>query len=205
MRTGKLSSQPRSQQDPPFSMPGFSGLLILGVIVSLFALVEMNLWPVPARDIRILQLLGGGLMLLSGFNELRRNNGFGTMVNFGYGFFWLSMSAFFYVPHGPARSDNPTLLASYVIMWGLFSCILFLGTLRQAYLLRTAMASLAVYLFALGAALLVGQPGLQAAAGGFGLTCGVMFLALGMLRLGGDIITHRRNRLLHRENLTASK
>jgi hypothetical protein len=46
---------------------------------------------------------------------------------------------------------------------------------------------------------------LQATAGGFGLTCGVMFLALGTLRLGGDIITYRRNRLLHRENLTASK
>lgn len=180
---------------PPgrFVLPGFPGLLIFGITLLLFSLVEMQLWPVPGPRFRWLLLLGGGLMLVAGLDELRRNNRFGAMLNLAFGFFWLSLSAFVYIPHGPGRSENPAVLASYIIMWGMFSCLLFLAGLRQAHLLRMALVSLAIYQFALGAALLHGYAWLQAAAGVFGLTCGGLFLALGMLRL----VQHLR--LRHRQ------
>ena len=184
MLIGSLSAHSKQiDMDRPV-LPGCCGFWSLGLTVGLLSLVEMQIWPFPLRLFRLLLLLGGGVMLLAGFYELRRKNDFGTMMNFGFGFFWLSLCGFFYVPLGPGRSENPALLACFVIMWGLFSCILFLGTLRQAYLTRTAVASLAIYQFAWGAALLKGQPELQVVAGGFGLASGMLFLVLGAVRLG---------------------
>lgn len=184
MSSTRSSASSAGHSPGGFVLPGCPGLLIFGITLMLFSLVEMQLWPVPGPRFRWLLLVGGTLMLLAGLGDLRHRNGFGAILNLAFGFFWLSLSAFVYIPHGPGRSENPALLASYVIMWGMFSCLLFLASLRQSKLLRAALGFLAVYQFALGAALLHGHAWLQLAAGTFGLSCGGLLLILGMLRLG---------------------
>jgi uncharacterized protein len=191
MQTGSQTKTTRAGRVRHQAMPGAVGLLLLAVTISLFALVDMQLIRISGHGIRLLLLICGGGLLLTGFSELGRKNAFGSMLTFGFGFFWLSLSALFYVPHGTVRVDNPDLLASYVIMWGMFSSLLFLGTLGKAYLLRTAMASLAVYQFSFGAALLIGHAGLQLVAGGFGLSCAWLFLLLAVVRIDGNLKLRR--------------
>jgi uncharacterized protein len=183
MRSDHQSRPSRQTPKTGFALPGIFGLLTLGAVLFVFALTEAQLLPLRGQGFRQVCLLGGGLLLLSGVAELRRKNGFGATTFLGFGFFWLSLSAFFYGPH---RIDNPvesTLFASYVIMWAMFSCILFLGTLRQGYLLQTTFALMAVYLLTFGAAFLSNQPGWLLVTGYLGAGCGVLLWVLGLGRL----------------------
>jgi len=191
MHSGIQTVTDRSGRVQDQAMPGAVSLLLLAVTISMFALVEMQLVRMSGLGFRLLLLTCGGGLLLTGFAELGRKKAFGSMLTLGYGFFWLSLSALFYVPHGTVRVDNPQLLASYVIMWGMFSSLLFLGTLSKAYLLRTAMASLAIYQFSFGAALLSGYAGLQIVSGGFGLSCSWLFLVLAVLRIDSNLKSRR--------------
>jgi len=191
MPSGKQTETDRSGRAQGQAMPRAVGLLLLAVSISLFALVEMQLVRMSGLGFRLLLLICGGGLLLTGFAELGRKNAYGSMLTLGYGFFWLSLSALFYAPHGTLRVDNPQLLASYVIMWGMFSSLLFLGALGKAYLLRTAMASLAVYQFSFGATLLSGRAGLQLVAGGFGLSCAWLFTVLAVVQVDNHLKLRR--------------
>lgn len=180
-------SQPRSRSNPALCAPGFFGVLVMGASVGVFSLAELGWLVLPGQGLRLLLLLAGGLLLLSGIAELKRQNGFGSLIGLGYGFYWLALSAFLYVPHGPERSSNPHLLASYIVMWGLFTSILFLGTLLQQRLLRVAIIALALFQFAFGAALLNGTPLLQQLACYTGLGSAVLLLLCSVVLLACEL------------------
>jgi len=170
--------------DELLANPGSAGLVCHGLIISLFALVEAKLLLLPLREFSLLLLTGGLYLLVSGALEIRRQNGFGATAFCGYGFFWLSLLALFIYPRlGRGHDFHPSMLASYLIMWGLFTAILFLGTLRLSRTLRLAFVLLTVYQLTFAAALAMNLEGLQAAAGYLGAVCGLLFVVLGVVKL----------------------
>lgn len=183
----------RVQGNEALANPGACGLMILGVLVTLFAVVEARLLPLPLRGFSLLLLVGGLALLVSGGLEIRRQNGFGAAAFCGYGFFWLSLLTLFIYPRlGLERHFHASMLASYMIMWGLFSAILFLGTLHLSRTLRLTFVLLTAYQLCFAAGLVMRIGGLQQLAGGLGALCGLLFIGLGVARFSGDIRTAER-------------
>jgi len=171
--------------DEVLANPGAWGLVTHGLVIALFAVVEAGLLPLPLREFGMLLLAGGLLLLTAGGVEIRRQNGFGATAFCGYGFFWLSLLALFIYPRlGQGHAFHPSMLASYLIMWGLFTAILFLGTLRLSRTLRLAFVLLTVYQLSMAAGLAMNVGSIQLLAGYLGAACGLLFVVLGAVKLG---------------------
>jgi len=167
--------------------PCGASLGLLGLTLILYALVGAKLLPLQPREFGLLLLAAGVLQLVAGVFELNRQNGFGAIVGFGYGFFWLSLIALVIYPQlsqGHAPSDS--MLACYLIMWAFFTGVLFLGTLRLSRTLRLAFGLLAVYLLGFAAGLAMQLPALQVIAGYLGAVCGLLFLVLAGVTLAAE-------------------
>jgi succinate-acetate transporter protein len=115
----------------------------------------------------------------------REGNTFGTTAFTSYGLFWLSLVALLIFPElgfGTAASaPSGHALAWYFFMWGLFTFVMFFGTLRANRALQFVFMSLAILFFLLTIRDAFGITGLYAKAVGIeGTICGfsAIYLAL---------------------------
>ncbi|MBX6351539.1 MAG: acetate uptake transporter [Clostridia bacterium] len=70
---------------------------------------------------------GGLAQLVAGVLEYPRGNTFGTVAFFSYGAFWVSLALFFHLFDGRATSG---FLGWYLLVWGVFTFYMWLGTFR---------------------------------------------------------------------------
>ena len=62
---------------------------------------------------------------------MEKGNTFATTAFLSYGLFWLSLVALIVLPKlGWGAASNETAMAAYLAMWGLFTAVMFIGTLR---------------------------------------------------------------------------
>src|ERR1700748_1766792 len=74
---------------------------------------------------------GGLAQVIAGIIEAKKNNTFGLTAFTSYGFFWLSLVGFIVMAKlGWAAAPSATAFAAYLLVWGLFTFLLFFGTLR---------------------------------------------------------------------------
>jgi hypothetical protein len=113
---------------------------------------------------------GGLAQIIAGILEYKRGNTFGTVAFTSYGLFWLSFVALNWLgvanvagngiwpfsAYGPAISGytTPWLVSSeasmaYFFMWGLFTLMMFFGTLKKNRILQYVFISLALLFFLL--------------------------------------------------------
>jgi len=98
---------------------------------------------------------GGLAQLLAGMWEFKAGNTFGATAFTSFGAFWLSYVAILIPGTGVAASLVATnqlhqALGIYLIAWGIFTTIMFLGTLRINMGLIVLFALLALTFYALG-------------------------------------------------------
>jgi len=85
---------------------------------------------------------------------------------------------------GPAPSVG---LAFYLGMWGLFTAVLFIGTLRLNRALQVVFGSLVILYALLVAANVTGSPALHSAAGYEGLFCGFSAIYAGLAQVLNEV------------------
>src|SRR5204862_7158584 len=74
---------------------------------------------------------GGIAQVIAGMMEWRKGNAFATTAFISYGLFWLSLVALIVLTKlGWGAASNDTAMAAYLAMWGLFTLVMFIGTLR---------------------------------------------------------------------------
>jgi hypothetical protein len=114
---------------------------------------------------------GGIAQIIAGIMEFRKGNTFGTTAFTSYGLFWLSFVFLVVYPmSAPEFVPDNTALAAYLFLWGLFTMIMFFGTLRTNRALQTVFLTLTVLFFLLTASSFV--PALLPIAGIEGIFCG---------------------------------
>ena len=92
---------------------------------------------------------GGAAQVIAGIMEWKKKNTFGLTAFTSYGFFWLSLVALLLLPKIDAQlAPNATALGSYMVIWGLFTFGLFIGTFRLSVALVVVFGTLTL-LFAL--------------------------------------------------------
>jgi hypothetical protein len=119
---------------------------------------------------------GGFAQIIAGIMEFRKGNTFGTTAFTSFGLFWLSLvglitisSAQFPLGSAELAPDN-TAWAAYFFLWGLFTLIMFFGTLKANRALQSVFLSLAILFFLLTIARFI--PAVLPFAGIEGVVCG---------------------------------
>src|SRR3954469_23433073 len=72
---------------------------------------------------------GGLAQVIAGAMEWKKGNTFATTAFISYGFFWLSLVVSILFPKfGWASASNPTAMGAYLLTWGIFTAVMFVGT-----------------------------------------------------------------------------
>jgi succinate-acetate transporter protein len=127
---------------------------------------------------------GGLAQVIAGIIEARKNNTFGLTAFTSYGFFWLSLVGLIVMPKlGWMAPASETAMAAYLAIWGLFTFLLFFGTLKLNRALQFVFASLTILFILLSAGDAMGNASIKRLAGYEGIICGASAIYAGVANL----------------------
>jgi succinate-acetate transporter protein len=151
--------------------PAPLGLMGFGMTTILLNLSNLGLFGISSMILAMGIFYGGIAQIIAGVMEYRKGNTFGTTAFTSYGLFWLSLVFPILLPiYNPQLAPDNSAVAAYMFMWGLFTFIMFFGTLKANRALQTVFMSLAILFFLLAAARAI--PSLLIVAGAVGVFCG---------------------------------
>jgi succinate-acetate transporter protein len=122
--------------------------------------------------------------IVAGMMEWKKGNTFGTTAFTSYGFFWLALVGLLILPMlGLGEAADKTTMAWFLTLWGVFTAVMFIGTLRSTRSLQFVFCSLAVLFFALAMGDALNNPEVTKLAGFIGIICGLsaMYTGLGQV------------------------
>ena len=115
-----------------------------------------DVFPVGSMILAMGIFYGGLAQIIAGILEYRKGNTFGVTAFTSYGLFWISLVALWIIPSIIGNGAYTTLsdasfLAWYFFMWGLFTMLMFVGTLKKNLALSVVFFTLFIlfYLLAL--------------------------------------------------------
>ena len=126
---------------------------------------------------------GGLAQIIAGAMEFKKGNTFGMVAFSSYGFFWWSLVALVLLPKvfpSAGYTTDSSGMAAYFFMWGLFTFVMFFGTLKSNRALQFVFGSLWVLFFLLTAQALNGNATLLKITGYEGVICGLSAVYLGL-------------------------
>lgn len=164
--------------------PAPLGLLGFGLTTVLLNLHNAGLFPLDTMILAMGLAYGGLAQIIVGIMEFKKGNTFGMTAFTSYGLFWWSLVALLVLPKlsffsGIGAATN-TALAAYFFMWGLFTFVMFFGTLKANRTLQFVFMSLAILFFLLVARELTGNAAIATLTGVEGVICGASAVYLGL-------------------------
>jgi len=154
--------------------PAPLGLMGFGVTTILLNLANAGFYGVDSMIVAVGIFYGGIAQIIAGIMEFRRGNTFGTTAFLSFGLFWESFVFLLVLPKlGIVSAISPASFASYLFIWGLFTLMMFIGTLRLNGALMVVFASLFTLFFLLAAGVWSGDSAVSTFAGYEGVFCGL--------------------------------
>ncbi|MDY0294108.1 MAG: acetate uptake transporter [Candidatus Methanomethylophilaceae archaeon] len=162
--------------------PAPLGLLGFGMTTVLLNLHNAGMIPLDAMILSMGIFFGGLAQMIAGIMEFKNRNTFGATAFTSYGMFWMSL-VFIKLGVAEGMSPDPATMGAYLVMWGILTLFLFIGTLRLNRALQVVFLTLTVLFFALAAGDFTGMAEITVAAGFIGILCGLsaMYAAFGQV------------------------
>ncbi len=132
--------------------PAPLGLMGFGMTTVLLNLHNAGIFGLCSMILAMGIFYGGIAQIIAGIMEWKKGNTFATTAFISYGSFWLTLVALWILPDmgfGKAAATNDTALAAYLFMWGLFTLVLFIGTLKLSRALQVVFGTLVILFFLL--------------------------------------------------------
>ena len=168
--------------------PAPLGLLAFGMTTVLQNLHNAGLYELNAMILAMGIFYGGTAQVIAGIMEWKKNNTFGTTAFISYGFFWLTLVALIVMPKlGWAAPASSMAMASFLGLWGFFTLLMFIGTLKLSRALQVVFGTLVVLFFLLAVGDAMGNPLLKKIAGYEGLVCGFSAIYTGMAQVLNEV------------------
>jgi succinate-acetate transporter protein len=168
--------------------PAPLGLLGFGLTTVLLNLHNAGYFGLGAMILGMGIFYGGLAQIIAGIMEWKKGNTFGTTAFTSYGLFWLSLVALVVMPAlGWAQPAEKSAMAAYLAMWGIFTAIMFVGTLKANRALQFVFASLALLFFLLAAGDATGMPVITQIAGYEGIVCGCSAIYTGLAQVLNEV------------------
>jgi succinate-acetate transporter protein len=157
--------------------PAPLGLMGFGMTTVLLNLHNAGFYPLGSMILAMGLAYGGLAQVIAGMMEYKRGNTFGTLAFSSYGLFWWSLVILLLLPRSLLyyQIQTPTndAMAAYFFMWGLFTFVMFFGTLKANRAVQFVFMSLAILFFLLTAKELTGNADLGIITGYEGIICGL--------------------------------
>jgi succinate-acetate transporter protein len=164
--------------------PAPLGLLGFGMTTVLLNLHNAGFFAMGSMILAMGIFYGGLAQIIAGIEEWKKNNTFGATAFTSYGLFWLSLVALLVLPKmGLADAPDKTAMAAYLAMWGLFTAIMFIGTLKTNRALQFVFASLTILFFLLALGDITGNSTITVIAGYEGIICGFSAIYAGLAQV----------------------
>jgi succinate-acetate transporter protein len=128
------------------SNPAPLGLLGFGMTTVLLNIHNAGFYSLNTMILGMGIFYGGIAQIIAGIMEWKKGNTFGTTAFTSYGLFWLSLIALLMLP-GAATTKGAT--SAYFFMWGFFTFVMFIGTLKLNKALQIVFGSLTILFFLL--------------------------------------------------------
>ena len=166
-QTTAITIRDNSANPAPLGLFGF-GMTTILLNLHNAGFFEMN------SMIYAMGLFYGGLaQIIAGIMESKKNNTFGFTAFVSYGFFWLTLVGLLVLPKlGWVVAPSEGGMIAYLIMWGIFTAILFVGTLKINRALQFVFATLTILFFLLALGDITGNATLKTFTGYKGIICG---------------------------------
>jgi len=169
--------------------PAPLGLLGFGMTTVLLNLHNAGFYDLNSMILAMGICYGGVAQIVAGIMEWRKGNTFATTAFLSYGLFWFSLVTLIVMAKlGWATASNDTAMAAYLAMWGLFTGVMFIATLRLNRALQVVFATLTILFFLLA----IGDytnasAGFKHFTGYVGILCGFSAIYAGLAQVLNEI------------------
>lgn len=168
--------------------PAPLGLLAFGMTTVLLNLHNAGLYELNSMILAMGIFYGGTAQVIAGIMEWKKNNTFGTTAFISYGFFWLSLVALIVLPKlGLAAPASSIAMAGYLGLWGFFTLLMFIGTLKLSKALQVVFGTLVVLFLLLAVGDAAENALLKTIAGYEGLVCGFSAIYAAMAQVLNEV------------------
>ena len=154
--------------------PAPLGLLGFGMTTVLLNLHNAGFYELNSMILAMGICYGGVAQIIAGIMEWKKGNTFATTAFISYGLFWFSLVVLIVLPKiGWASAADNRAMAAYLAMWGLFTAVMFIGTLRLHVAGQFVFGSLTLLFFLLAIGdFTAASPGFRHFTGYEGIFCG---------------------------------
>lgn len=168
--------------------PAPLGLFGFGMTTVLLNIHNAGFYELNSMILAMGIFYGGLAQVVAGVLESRKNNTFGMTAFVSYGFFWLTLVALILMSKwGWVTATSKSALATYLLLWGIFTLLLFIGTLRLNRALQFVFATLTVLFFLLAIGNYAENENIIKVAGYEGIICGGSAIYTGIANLLNEV------------------
>ncbi len=168
--------------------PAPLGLMGFGITTVLLNLHNAGVIHIGSAILAMGLLAGGLAQVVAGAMEWKKKNTFGTVAFTSYGFVWLSLVALVVLPRfGIAEASDRSGMAAYLFVWGLFSVVMFVATLKMNRAVMLVFFALTLLFFLLAFADATGNATLTRVAGYEGIVCGLGAIYAGAAQILNEV------------------
>ena len=129
--------------------PSPLGLIGFGLTTILLNLHNANIIPLSIVIVAMGIALGGLAQIIAGILAFKNNNTFGGTAFVAYGTFWWSLVLIWMLGGLKVPAADLTSMGFYLLLWGLFTTVMFIGTLKHNMISRLVFGSLTLLFFLL--------------------------------------------------------
>ncbi len=169
--------------------PAPLGLLGFGMTTVLLNLHNAGFYELNSMVLAMGICYGGLAQIIAGIMEWKKSNTFAATAFISYGLFWLSLVTLVVLAKaGLGAPSNDVAMAAYLAMWGLFTAVMFLGTLRLNRALQIVFGTLTILFFMLAIGdFTAASAGFKHATGYEGIVCGFSAIYAGLAQVLNEV------------------
>lgn len=168
--------------------PAPLGLLAFGLTTVLLNLHNAGIFEMNSMILAMGIFYGGIAQIIAGIMESKKNNTFGFVAFVSYGSFWLTLVALIVIPKfGWVPAASSSAMIAYLVMWGIFTGLLFIGTLRSSRALQFVFVTLTILFFLLAYGESEAGASIKTFTGYEGIVCGASAIYAGIGALLNEV------------------
>jgi len=168
--------------------PAPLGLLGFGMTTVLLNIHNAGFFELDSMVLAMGIFYGGFAQIIAGIMEWKKQNTFGTTAFTSYGLFWLTLVALIVMPKfGWTEPASNEAMVAYLLIWGIFTAWMFIGTLKLNRALQFVFGSLAILFFLLALGDATGSALIKTIAGYEGILCGCLAIYTAMAQVTNEV------------------
>ncbi|MCJ7769895.1 MAG: acetate uptake transporter [Dehalococcoidales bacterium] len=187
-KTGNTINESLTKIKDTTANPAPLGLLGFGMTTVLLNLHNAGLFTMGTMILAMGIFYGGIAQIIAGIMEWKKGNTFAATAFISYGFFWLTLVGLLVMPSmGWGIANESSAMVAYLFMWGLFTMVMFIGTLKLNRALQFIFGSLTILFFLLAIGDATGSAVIKTIAGYVGIVCGFSAIYTGLAQVLNEI------------------